>query len=137
MNEKTAGGVHWSFWAIGAFALIWNLMGVMNFFMQMNAEMVAAMPEMYRTVIENRATWVTAAFGLAVFGGTLGCLLLLLKKSAATYLFIASLLGGIVQIIPTIGIGTIESTIGTGVFVLVAAFLIWYAKQADNKGWIS
>ncbi len=137
MNDNTVGGVHWSFWAIGVVALIWNLMGVMNFFMQMNAEIVATMPESYRTLIANRATWVTAAFGVAVFGGALGSLLLLFKKSVAFYLFIASLIGGIVQIIPTIGIGDIESTIGTGVFILVAAFLIWYSKLAERKGWIS
>lgn len=137
MNDNTVGGVHWSFWAIGAVALIWNLMGVMNFFMQMNAEMLAAMPESYRTVIESRATWVTTAFGVAVIGGALGSLLLLFKKSVAFYLFIASLIGGIVQIIPTIGIGDIESTIGTGVFIVVAAFLIWYSKLAERKGWIS
>ena len=137
MNDNTVGGVHWSFWAIGAVALVWNLMGVMNFFMQMNAEMLAAMPESYRTVIESRATWVTAAFGVAVFGGALGSLSLLFKKSVAFYLFIASLIGGIVQIIPTIDIGDIESTIGTGVFIVVAAFLIWYSKLAERKGWIS
>ena len=36
MTEKTTGGVHWSFWVIAAVALIWNLMGSANFFMQMN-----------------------------------------------------------------------------------------------------
>ena len=137
MNDKTAGGVHWSFWTIAAVALIWNVMGVMNFFMQMNAGVLAAMPESYRAIIENRPVWVTVAFAVAVFGGTLGCLLLLFKKSFATYLFIASLIGGIVQIIPSIGIGTAGSTIGIGVFLLVAAFLIWYSKQAERKGWIS
>jgi len=38
MNDETAG-VHWSFRVIGAVALIWNAMGVMNYFGQMNAEM--------------------------------------------------------------------------------------------------
>ena len=38
MNDKTIGGVHWNFWLIDAVALIWNLMGVMNLFMQMNAD---------------------------------------------------------------------------------------------------
>ncbi len=38
MNDETVGGVHWSFWAIGAGALIWNVMGVMNYLVQMNAD---------------------------------------------------------------------------------------------------
>jgi len=144
MNDETVGGVHWSFWAIGAVALIWNVMGVINFFWQMNADALAAMPESHRAIVEGRPAWATGGFAIAVFGGALGCLLLLLRKSAAYYLFIASLLGVIVQLIHTLGIAT--STIDFSPFdilmiilmpLVVAAFLIWYAKQAESKGWIS
>jgi len=135
MNDENVGGVQWSFWAIGAVALIWNVMGVMNFFAQMNADSVAAMPESYRAIIEGRPAWATGAFAIAVFGGALGSLLLLLRKSAAYYLFIASLLGAIAQI-PS-SLATAGSTIGVGAFLLVVALLIWYSKQAKSKGWIS
>ena len=96
MNDKTVGGVHWSFWAIGAVALIWNVMGIMNFFWQMTPDTLAAMPESQRAIIKGRPAWATGAFAIAVFGGALGCLLLLLRKSAAYYLFVASLLGVLV-----------------------------------------
>ena len=144
MNDKTVGGVHWSFWVIGAVALIWNVMGVINLFVQMNADALAAMPEAQRAIIEGRPAWATGAFAIAVFGGALGCLLLLLRKSAAYYLFIASLLGMIVHMIPYLGMA--GSTIDFGPFEIsmyilmplaVAAFLIWYSKQAESKGWIS
>ena len=144
MNDKTVGGVHWSFWVIGAIALIWNVMGVINLFVQMNADALAAMPEAQRAIIEGRPAWATGAFAIAVFGGALGCLLLLLRKSAAYYLFIASLLGMIVHMIPYLGMA--GSTIDFGPFEIsmyilmplaVAAFLIWYSKQAESKGWIS
>ena len=144
MNDKTVGGVHWSFWVIGAVALIWNVMGVINLFVQMNADALAAMPEAQRAIIEGRPAWATGAFAIAVFGGALGCLLLLLRKSAAYYLFIASLLGMIVHMIPYLGMA--GSTIDFGLFEIsmyilmplaVAAFLIWYSKQAESKGWIS
>src|SRR3990172_13059980 len=92
MNDETVGGVHWSFWAIGAVALIWNVMGVINFFVQMNADTLASYPESHRAIVEGRPAWATGGFAIAVFGGAVGCLLLLLRKSAATYLFIASLL---------------------------------------------
>ena len=42
MNDNTVGDVHWSFWTIGAVALIWNAMGVINFFAQMNPDVLAA-----------------------------------------------------------------------------------------------
>ncbi len=144
MNDKTVGGVHWSFWTIGAVALIWNVMGVMNLLMQMNADALAAMPEAQRAIIEGRPAWATGAFAIAVFGGALGSFLLLLRKSAAFYLFIASLLGMIVHMIPYLGMA--GSTVDFGPFeismyillpLVVAAFLIWYAKWAKNKRWIN
>src|SRR6266852_4461941 len=143
MNDETVGGVHWSFWAIGVVALIWNVMGVINFFVQMNADALASFPESHRAIIEGRPAWATGAFAIAVFGGALGCLLLLLRKSAAYYLFIASLLGVIVQMIPYLGMA--GSIINYGAFeismiilmpLVVAAFLIWYSKWAERKGWI-
>src|SRR5882762_11854696 len=132
MSDETVGGVHWSFWAIGAVTLIWNVMGVINFFAQMNAHALASFPESHRAIVEGRPTWATGAFAIAVFGGALGCLLLLLRKSAAYYLFVASLLGVLVQAIPYLGIA--GSTIAYGpaeisLYILMplvlAAFLIW------------
>ena len=141
MNDETAGGVHWSFWIIGAVALIWNVMGVINFFVQMNPDMLTAYRESERAIIEGRPAWATGGFAVAVFGGALGCLLLLLRKSAAFYLFIASLLGVIVTMIHTLGVG-IDFGLGEilGIILMplvVAVILIWYSKQARSKGWIS
>jgi len=141
MNDKTVGGVHWSFWLIGAVALIWSVVGVINFFMQMNPDVLAAYRESERAIIEGRPAWATGAFAIAVFGGALGCVLLLLRKSAAYYLFIGSLLGVIVTMIHTLGIG-IDFGLGEilGIILMplvVAVFLIWYSKQAESKGWIS
>ena len=144
MNDRTDGGVHWSFWIIGAVALIWNIAGVVNYFAQMNPDALATYREAERAIVEGRPAWATGAFAIAVFGGALGSLLLLLRKSAAYYLFIASLLGTIVTMIHTISIA--RSTIDLSPFeifmmilmpLVVAAFLIWYSKQAQSKGWIS
>ncbi len=140
MNDETVGGVHWSFWAIGAVALIWNVMGVINFFVQMNPDVLATYRESERAIVEGRPAWATGAFAIAVFGGALGCLLLLLRKSAAYYLFIASLLGVIVTMTHTLGVGIdfgLGEILGIMLMPLVAAaFLIWYSKRAQSKGWI-
>jgi hypothetical protein len=141
MNDKNTVSVHWSFWVIGSIALIWNVMGTINFFVQMNPDMLAAYRESERAIIDGRPAWATLGFAIAVFGGALGCLLLLLRKSAAYYLFIASLLGVIVTMTHTLGVG-IDFGLGEilGIIMMplvVAGFLIWYSKQADSKGWIS
>jgi len=141
MNDETVGRVHWSFWLIGAIALLWNVAGVVNFLAQMNPDVLAAYRESERAIIDGRPVWATAAFAVAVFGGALGGLLLLFRKSLAFYLFIASLLGVIVTMIHTLGVGI---DFGPGEILgiilmplLLAAFLIWYSKHAKSKGWIS
>jgi hypothetical protein len=144
MNDESVSRVHWSFWAIGAVALIWNVAGVVNFFVQMDPEALAAYRESERAIVESRPAWATGAFAIAVFGGALGCLLLLLRKSAAYYLFIASLLGVILTMIHTLGIfGPSIDFSPFEIFgiilmpLVVAAFLIWYSKLAETKRWIS
>ena len=141
MSDETIGGVHWSFWAIGTVALIWNVLGCINFFVQMDPDMVSAYRESERAIVEGRPAWATGAFAIAVFGGAFGCLLLLLRKSAAFYVFIASLLGVIVTITHTLGVG-IDFGFGEilGIILMplvVAAFLIWYSKWAQSKGWVT
>ena len=125
MNDKTVGGVHWSFWAIAVVALIWNVLGVINFFVQMNPDMLTAYRESERAIIEGRPAWATGGFALAVFGGALGCLLLLLRKSAAFYVFIASLLGVLVTMAHTLGLG-----IGLGIGEIVGIILMPLAAAA-------
>jgi hypothetical protein len=138
MPEKILSGAHWSFWIIGAIGLVFNLMGCINFISQMNADMVSSMPEAYRAIVESRPAWGTGAFALAVFGGALGCLLLLLRKSTAFYVFIASLVGAIAAQIPLVGMAgfPVEALIGGLSQAVIGAFLIWYSKRVERKGWI-
>lgn len=141
MNEKTTSYVHWSFWVIASVALVWNVMGAINFIVQMNPDMVAAYRESEQAIIVDRPMWATIAFAIAVFGGAIGCLLLLLRKSAAIYLFIASLVGVVVAIVHSLTVDNVLSVaeiVGTVVMpVAVATLLIWYSKLAERKGWVA
>jgi hypothetical protein len=139
MNEKTIVVVHWSFWVIGAAGLIFNLLGCMNYVSQMNAENVASMPDTYRAIVESRPAWGTGAFAIAVFGGSLGCLLLLLRKSIAVYVLIVALVGAVIAQVPFLGMAEFPTAawVGWSSQLVVGAFLIWYSKQTERKGWIT
>lgn len=139
MIESTQNRVHWSFWVIGAVSLIWNGLGVVNFFAQMNPEILEMYRESERIMIEGRPAWATAGFVLAVFGGAIGSVLLLMKKSASFYLFVISLVGVVVAMSHSLGLG-IEFGRGEIVGIVVmpvalAGFLIWYSLHAKRKGW--
>jgi len=141
-NDQVTVRVHWSFWVIGVIALIWNIGGVANFIVQvMNTDMLNSYRESERAIIEGRPMWATVAFAVAVFGGALGCLLLLLRKSVAFYVFVTSLLGVIVTMAHSLGLGIefgLAEIVGIILMpVILAVFLIWYSKYADRKGWVS
>ncbi len=144
MNNETAKVLHWSFWLISVVALLWNLGGTINYLMQTNPEFVATLPETHRAIIEGRSGWATAGFAIGVFGGALGGVLLLFRKSTAFYVFVASLLGIIVTVIHTINVATSKISFSPAeIFVMilspliVAVFLTWYTKRAMGKSWIS
>lgn len=132
--------VHWSFWLICTIAVIWNVIGSVNFLIQLNPEMIDAYRESERAIVLNRPVWATAGFALAVFGGAIGSLLLILRKTSSFYLLIVSLLGVIITIGDTL---SRDITFGVGELigivlmpVVVAAFLLWYSKFVQKKFWV-
>ena len=144
MNNETVRSVHWSFWLISIVALLWNVGGSINYLMQTNPEFVTSMPETHRAIIEGRPVWASGGFAIGVFGGVLGCLLLLFGKSISFYVFIASLIGIIVTMIHTVNVASSKIVFSLAEIVvmivlpiIVAAILIWYAKMAMNKNWIN
>lgn len=134
------------FWVIGILALIWNLLGVFVYLGQayMTDEMLSALPVEQQTLYAERPAWVTAAFATAVFAGAFGCIALLIRKKWATSLFILSLLGVLAQqthsffLSNTMEVMGGASAMGMPIMVVVVAiFLVWYARRATAKGWLS
>ncbi len=129
---------HWSFWVICSVALIWNIMGSINFIMQTNPEMLANYPEAAQSLIASRPIWATITFAIAVFGGALAEIILLLKKSVAYYLFIASFLGVLITNIHTFQVSSaIDIWVGSLMSLIIAAFLVWYSKLVKSKAWVN
>lgn len=144
MSDDTKSGIHWSFWVIGSIALIWNALTVANYFAQMNPDMLASYREAERALIESRPAWATGAFAIAAFGGAIGAVLMLLKKSIAYYFLAASLLGAVVTVLHPLGVFGPGVSLGAGDIagmivmpVVVAALFAWYARFATGKGWIA
>ena len=134
-----------SFWIIGITALIWNLMGVFAYLQRayMTAEDLAALPIEEQALYDNVPIWVTAAFALAVFGGTLGCILLLLRKKLATFIFSISLANILAQMTYNIFMSKALEVYGPGgiimpiMVIIIGAFLVWYSKKMDQQGFLS
>ena len=82
------------FWVIAVVALVWNLMGVMAYIGQayMTEAELNALPEVEQALYANYPAWATAAFAIAVFGGAIASIALLLRKKLAKTLFLISLI---------------------------------------------
>jgi len=134
-----------SFWIIGIVALIWNLMGVFAYLQQayMTAEDLAALPLDQQALYENVPAWVTAVFALAVFGGALGCILLLLRKKLATFVLIISFISILAQMSYNFFISKAMEVYCPGdmimpaMVIIVCAFLVWYSKKMQTQGILS
>lgn len=143
MNERLSPPT-W-YWVVVVIALIWNGLGIIAYLIQINMTPGALdmLPENEQSLYQNIPVWVTVAFAIAVFAGSLGSLLLLLRKRLAQLLLILSLVGILVQMSYTIFISKAMEVHGASSIVMpimtivIAIGLIWLARSAKAKGWIS
>ncbi len=133
------------FWVISSIALVWNLMGVFNYLDQafMTDKILETLPKEQQILYQDVPAWVTAAFAIAVFSGTLGSLLLLFKKKIATTFFIISFLGIVGQMSYGLLIDQNSDSygpMGIALPIIIIAFggyLIWYSRKANEHRWLS
>lgn len=123
--------------------LVWNLLGVMAYLMQvtMSPEVIAALPEAERQIYENTPAWATAAFAVAVNCGTLGCLLLLLKRNLGGLFLRLSLAGVLVQMYHAFFVANSFEVFGPGgivmpvLVIIIAVYLVILAAKAKANRW--
>jgi hypothetical protein len=83
----------WHVWLVGVGSLLWNSIGAMDFVMTQtkNKAYMSGFTPAQLDFYYGYPFWVVAAWGIAVWGGVLGSLLLLLRKRQAVHLFLSSL----------------------------------------------
>jgi len=145
MSEETNNSSPKWFMIVSAILLIWNLLGVMAYIMQvtMSPEALAALPEAQRQLYETTPAWATAAFAIAVNGGALGCALLLLKRNLAGIFLQLSLAGVLVQMFHSFFMSKSFEVFGPGglimpiMVIVISIYLVVLAAKARAKRWTS
>tara|TARA_B110000037_G_scaffold24109_1_gene27656 strand:- start:10419 stop:10841 length:423 start_codon:yes stop_codon:yes gene_type:complete len=122
------------YWVIAVLGLIWNVMGCWNYISQTSPEAITNMPKAYQVVVNSRPALVTAAFCIGVFGGALGCVLMIIQRAIARPVLLISLVGIVVTMVHAIlAIGTEAGAMliiaGTGLSVIISTFFIWYTHR--------
>ena len=138
-NVKTP----WHLWLVGILGLLWSAMGAMDYFMTQtkNESYMSNFTPEQLAFFYSFPSWVVATWAIAVWGGVIGTLLLLAKKSIAVWILLASLLAMIITAIHNFGLSNGMEVMGepftlifTAVIFLVALGLYLYAKAMSGRG---
>ena len=132
------------FTVLAVAALLWNLLGCTAFLadLRLTPDDLARLPEAEQALYRARPVWALLATGVAVIGGTLGSLGLVLRRRWATGLLIASLLGVLAQ---DVALATLLDDLKAagglaplvqGAVLLVAVGLVPLAGVAGARGWL-
>ena len=133
------------FYPLVVIALLWNLAGLFAVLadLQLSAADVAALPAQQQALYAARPGWSVLASLVAVGGGVIGCLGLLLRKRWAVVALWASLVGVVVQdigIFVVAGAARIANPVPLvlqGVVLVIAAGLVVLARRAARESWLS
>ncbi len=134
------------FLIVSVIALLWNLIGLGGFIASFNLspEQMADVPERMKGYYEAGVPWFYwAAYGLAVIAGTLGCILLLLKKKWATLIFSLSIVGILIFNTWSFLFSDMAESMITEDYVIqffviaIAILLLFLSKRAEREGWIA
>jgi len=129
-------------WIVGIVALLWNLIGAMDYIMtetENEGYMSKFTPEQLE-FFYSFPVWLVALWAIAVWGGVLGAVLLLLRKKLALPVLVVSFLCMVVTAIHNYGFAGGADIVGgvglvfSAVIFVIAFALVMYARGMTRKG---
>ena len=144
MNEVIGAKPPGWFRVVAVLALLWNLLGVWSYLSKvgMAPEMMKMTPEEVE-LAASMPVWATAGFAVAVFGGLLGSIGLVLGKAWARLVLILSLIAMVTKFGWWCFMSGLMELEGNAVLVMpavviaIAVLLIWIANMGVKKGWLT
>ncbi len=130
-------------WVVGVIAFFWNAMGAVDYLLTQTKN-EAYMEQFTTEQLEffyGFPVWVEAAWAIAVWGGVLGTVLLLLRKGLAVPVFLVSLAAMVLTTIHNYILsngmevmGGVSALVFTVVIFIVAVLLWVYARAMRTRG---
>ena len=135
-------GRPWHLWVVGILCLLFGGMGAFDWVMTMtrNEAYLSALPQETLDFYFSFPVWMFVLWAIGNFGGLIGALLLLMKKSLAVPFLAASLVAGIITTVNTYAFAEGLKFTGTAglvtslVFLTIAALVLVYARKMTAKG---
>ena len=142
-QPDTANPPPW-YWVVGIATLLFELAGCFFYLVEvkMSAADMAALPIDQAAMLAARPGWYYAAFGIAVWVGLAGAVLLLLRRQWSAWALLISLVAAIVQfssvlIVPKMREMTPSDALFVPITVIIVAYAVWqFAKLSRRRGWL-
>ncbi len=137
------GRTPWHLWVVGVLAVLWNGMGAFDYFMTQtrNEGYMSQFTPAQLEYFYGFPAWVVAFWAIAVWGGVLGAILLLLRKKLAAPVLGVSFLAMVVTTIHNFVLSNgLEVMGGVGplafsaLIFVVALLLYLYARAMKSRG---
>ena len=134
----------WHIWLVGIIALLWNGSGAWNYAatkLRIEA-IVAQMTPKQIAFFDAMPAWATAAWAIAVWGGVLGAILLLMRRALAFHVLLISFVAMVLTSIQNFLLSDVSMAEilppGTAVFSIAifvfALLLVWYSWVQKRAG---
>jgi len=131
------------FWVLGGLFLIWNGFGCASYLMEQtmsDAAYAEAWGDAMAAVRDKYPAWSVAAYAIAVWGGLLAAISLLLRKKWAVPLFIISLIAAIISFIWGMTNEEAKAAAGGTAWIMPLAVVtlglieIWWSRKKAADG---
>ena len=142
MSEAKAVKTPIHLWIVGVLALLWNATGALDYVMTetKNEAYMAQFTPQQLEFFYGFPAWLVAFWAIAVWGGVLGAILLLLRKKLAVPVLAVSFVSMVVTAIHNYGfsgaadiVGTMGAVFTVIIFVIALA-LVMYAGSMAKRG---
>lgn len=145
MSDKKSSKAPIHLWIVGGLALLWNLMGAVDYVLTMtrNEAYMSHFTPKQLEFFYGFPAWVVALWAIAIWGGLLGIVLLLLRRRQAVPVLAISFICMVVTMIHNYGFaGGAEISGGSGIFFsglvfVISLALIVYSRAMVRKGVLS
>lgn len=140
--DKKPISTPWHLWLVGVVALLWSGIGALDYYMTQtkNQSYMSHFTTEQLEFFYGFPTWLVAFWAIAVWGGVVGAVLLLLRKRVAVWVFLASFISMIITAIHNYGLSNGMEVMGDAfsigftivIFVLASLFFV-YSRAMRNR----
>jgi hypothetical protein len=122
-------------------SLLFMGLGCVSYLMHVLAD-PNAMPLDQRAAYLAQPTWVTGAYAVAVWVGLIGALLLVLKRRAAEWLLLVSLVAVLVWFAGLIAVKPLREAMSANDLLVAIAVtavtwtIYWFGRHSRQRGWL-